>query len=140
MQQGYQRVRMPRDLDQADAILQAYGRWAQDRWIKRHCASAEGRYAIPDNWGGEGAPEPLIPTFLAMDVHRALLMVALRYRRVLYAHYIPQRLPADAQRRAMHIPMRVWDADLIAGVRMFWNCWSAYYAGISAQHRLLGMR
>ncbi|MFZ1181656.1 MAG: hypothetical protein WAN92_09200 [Herbaspirillum sp.] len=128
MSMARQRIEIPQDLKDADELLDKFGRWAQDRHRKQTCASAERLYKRPDNWGDEGKPEPLMPDFRAMDVHRALLRVPLRYRRILFAHYIPQRLPPEAQRRRMGIPGRVWDVDHVAGLRMFWNNWQLHYA------------
>lgn len=121
-----QKMEIPQDLKQADELLDKFGRWAQDRYRKQRCASAEGLYKIPDIYR-DYVPESLIADHIAMDMHRALLLVPLRYRRILFAHYIPQRLPPDAQRRAMRIPQKLWDADLIAGIRMFWNCYRLHY-------------
>lgn len=121
-----QKVEIPQDLKEADELLDKFGRWAQDRYRRQTCASAERLYKRPNNWGDDEI-EPFVPDFRAMDVHRALLLVPLRYRRILFAHYIPQRLPPEAQRRRMGVPGRVWDADHIAGLRMFWNNWRLHY-------------
>jgi hypothetical protein len=126
-----QRIEIPQDLSDADALLDKFGRWAQDRYRKQRCASAEGLYKSPDHWEGEEPMPAFMADFRAMHVHRALLQVPLRYRRILFAHYIPQRLPPDAQRRRMGIPMRMWDMDHVAGVRMFWNQWQLHFAKVS---------
>jgi hypothetical protein len=126
-----QRIEIPQDLKEADELLDKFGRWAQDRHHKQRCASAEGLYKSPENWGPDGKPLPLMLDFRAMDVHRALLQVPLRYRRILFAHYIPQRLPPQAQRRRMGIPASVWDTDHGAGLRMFWNHWRLHFAKAS---------
>ena len=123
MSKPRERVRIPADLREADELLDRFGRWAQDRYRKQRCASAEGQYRSPDFWHDGELPEPLIADFRAMDVNRALNRVPLQYRRVLHSHYIPQRPPIDAQRRAMMIPIRLWDETHIAGLRMFWNNW-----------------
>ena len=122
MSMALQRVEIPSDLKEADELLEKFGRWAQDRYQKQRCASAEGLYK-PPAWDGEEPMVPFMADFRAMDVHRTLLMVPVRYRRILHAHYIPQRLPPDAQRRRMGLPERTWDGDHISGLRMFWNNW-----------------
>lgn len=119
----WQRVEIPKDLTEADELLEKFGRWAQDRYRKQTCASAERRYKIPNHWGDGYIPSPPMPDFRAINVHRALLRVPYRFRRILFAHYVPQRLPMEAQRRRMGIPWRVWDADHVTGLRMFWNLW-----------------
>jgi hypothetical protein len=131
MSMARQRIEIPQDLSEADELLDKFGRWAQYRYKKQRCASAEGLYKSPNHWDGEEPMQPLMADFRAMDVQRALLLVTLRYRRILYAHYIPQRLPPEAQRRRMGIPGRVWDTDHVAGLRMFWNNWRLHFAKIS---------
>ena len=64
----------PPDLREAEALLIRYGLWAQDRYKKRRCASAEGQYRAPPTPGEEPMPE-LMADFAAMDVQRALQVV-----------------------------------------------------------------
>lgn len=122
---SYTPKQLPRDLEDADRLLTKFGLWAQDRYKKRTCASAEGKYKIPDP-PDFIPPSALMADFRAMDVHRTLLLVPLAYRRVVHAHYIPKREPEHAQRSAMRIPRKTWDDTLVAGVRMFWNNWRAH--------------
>lgn len=122
-QMDRQKTALPSDLHEADELLEKFGRWAQDRYKKQRCASAEGLYRSPDFWNDGDLPMPLMAEFRAMDVQRALLLVPQRYRRVLHAHYIPQRLPTDAQRKRMGVALNVWHDEHLAGLRMFWNNW-----------------
>ena len=116
-------MNIPPDLKEADRLLDQYGRWAQDRYQKQHCASIEHKYRPPDN---EPNPEPFIADFRAMDIQRVLNLIPLQYRRVLQAHYIPKRMPEDAQRRMLRIPRKMWDETHALGLRMFTNNWKAH--------------
>lgn len=114
---------------QAEALLEKYGRWAQDRYKKQRCASAEGAYVPPPLPAADREPpmEPFIADWNAMGVQRALNQVPLAYRRVLQAYYIPQRLPYHAIRRQHKISVRTWEESRIHGVRMFWNVYRLHY-------------
>lgn len=112
--------RVPADLRDADELLERYGRWAQDRYQKRRCASAEGRYQAPRNRDDEPLV-PFMPDFDAMKVQHALVVVPMQYRRVLQAWYIPKREPHHAVRRRLRITPVLWEQSRIEGLRRFWS-------------------
>jgi len=106
----------------ADELLARYGRWAQDRYVKRTCASAEGKYVPPPTRGDE----PMVPfmaDFDAMRVQHALVVVPMQYRRVLHAYYIPQRVPHHAARRRLGVAPAAWERDRLEGLRSFWTAY-----------------
>jgi len=122
MEQIY--AELPRDLHDADEVLQLYGQWAMDRGQKRRCGSAEGNYRA----GGEGAREarrdPVISSLSTEDAlrcQRALASVADAERVVLTILYVPQRLPPQAQLRLLRIPPQLSRVRHAAGLRVFWN-------------------
>ncbi|WP_370682250.1 hypothetical protein [Comamonas sp. GB3 AK4-5] len=119
----------PVDLRQAEGLLEKYGHWAQDRYKKQRCASAEGGYVPPPLPMAERdlPMEPFIPDWSAVGVQRALNQVPLQYRRVLQAYYIPQRLPHHAIRRQHKISPRIWEESRILGIRMFWNVYRLHH-------------
>ncbi len=117
---------IPPELRDADELLYRYGRWAQDRYKKQHCASIEHKYQTP-SWDGDDVPEILLPDFRALDVQHALVVVPMQYRRVLQAFYIPQRLPPQAIRRKNGIPAKTWEVSHQMGLRMFWSIYSLRY-------------
>ena len=123
---------IPPDLREADETMVRYGRWAQDRYQKQHCASVEHKYRPPKQWEEEEKQEPFIPAFKAMEVQHALVKVPMQYRRVMQAHYIPQRLPPEALRRMYRLSPRTWDASNLLGLRMFWNIYRLHYLKINA--------
>lgn len=107
---------------QADELLERYGRWAQDRYVKRRCASAEGQYVPPPT----RSDEPMVPfmaDFDAMRVQHALVVVPMQYRRVLHAYYIPQRVPHHAVRRRLGVAPAAWERDRLEGLRSFWTAY-----------------
>lgn len=115
---------LPRELHDADEVLQLYGQWAMDRGQKRRCGSAEGNYRA----GGEGVREarrdPAIKTLSTEDAlrcQRALASVADVERVVLTILYVPQRLPPQAQLRLLRIPPQLSRVRHVAGLRVFWN-------------------
>ncbi len=115
---------LPRELHDADEVMQLYGQWAMDRGQKRRCGSAEGNYRA----GGEGAREarrePVIKALTTEDAlrcQRALASVADAERVVLTILYVPQRLPSEAQLRLLHIPPQLSRVRHLAGLRVFWN-------------------
>lgn len=114
-------VNIPPELRDADELLDKYGRWAQDRYQKQHCASIEHKYQPPDH---EPKPEPFIADFEALRVQHALVVVPMQYRRVLQAFYIPQRLPPGAIRKKFKLKPDIWHQSRIQGLRMFWNIYS----------------
>ena len=126
MRRDHRPTSIPPELRQADEVLEQYGRWAQDRYQKQHCASIEHKYRPPARPGDE-APEPFIADFKALDVQHALVVVPMQYRRVLQALYIPQRLPPQAIRRQHRIKPGDWDASHLIGLRMFWGVYSLRY-------------
>ncbi len=117
---------IPPELREADELLHRYGRWAQDRYKKQHCASMEHKYKPPPGPDDE-VPMPMMADFRAMDVQHALVVVPMQYRRVLQAWYIPQRLPPQAIRRLHRIPPKTWAASHALGLRMFWNIYQILY-------------
>ena len=117
---------VPEDLRDADALLERYGRWAQDRYQKRRCASAEGGYTSPTNRDDE-PPQVLMPEWNAMRVQHALVVVPMQYRRVLQAFYIPQRVPHHAVRRQLRIRAALWEQSRIEGLRRFWAVYRLRY-------------
>lgn len=124
-----QRSTLPQELRDADALLMRYGRWAQDRYQKRRCASAEGQYIPPLMRGQDDEPmQPFMADWSAMNVQHALVKVPMQYRRVLQAYYIPQRRPHHAVRRELKIATALWEQSRIEGLRRFW---SAYLRGLT---------
>jgi len=118
---------VPEDLREADALLERYGRWAQDRYQKRRCASAEGGYNAPPSRDDEPL-QPSMPGWQALQVQHAVAVVPMQYRRVLQAFYIPQRVPHHAVRRRLRIRADTWEASRIEGVRQFWRIYRLRYA------------
>ena len=118
---------VPIELRQAEELLGKYGRWAQDRYKKQRCASAEGRYIPPPTRSVDcDEPlEPLMADWCARHVQLALQTVPMQWRRVLQSFYIPQRRPWQAMRRVMG--GRAWDEYKIAGLREFWRIYSLHY-------------
>lgn len=114
---------LPADLREADEVLQRYGRWAQDRFVKRRCASAEGRYVPPPSRDDE-MMLPGMPDFDALKVQHALVVVPMQYRRVLQAYYIPKREPHHAVRRRLAIKPGLWEQSRVEGLRRFWSIYS----------------
>lgn len=115
---------LPPELRDADDLLARYGRWAQDRYQKRRCASAEGQYVPPPRRGQDDEPmQPFMPDWNALKVQRALQVVPMQYRRVLHAFYIPQRKPHHAVRRELKISSGTWELSRIEGLRRFWSAY-----------------
>lgn len=110
----------PPELREADALLTRYGLWAQDRYKKRRCASAEGLYKAPPTPGEPPMPE-LMPDFDAMKVQRALQVVPRQYGRVLEAIYIPQKEHPMAARRRYRLRPELWERSRVEGLRIFWG-------------------
>jgi hypothetical protein len=117
---------IPPELRDADQLLDKYGRWAQDRYQKQHCASIEHKYRPPVQPGDE-APEPFMADFRALDVQHALVVVPMQYRRVLHALYIPQKTHPMAFRRIHRIPAKTWQQSHTLGLRMFWDIYRLRY-------------
>lgn len=119
---------VPVELQQADELLDRYGRWAQDRYQKRRCASAEGQYAPPPMRGQDDEPmQPFMPDWNALRVQHALQVVPMQYRRVLHAVYIPQCEHPMAARRRLRIKADLWERSRIEGLRQFWNVYRLRY-------------
>lgn len=119
-------LNVPQELQHAEELLEKYGRWAQDRYKKQRCASAEGAYRPPVNRGDEQL-EPFMPDWNAMQVQRALQVVPMQYRRVLLAIYVPQKEHPMAARRRLRLQGRVWDHSWIEGLRQFWSIYRLRY-------------
>ena len=129
MRRDYMPVQVPAELKQAEALLERYGAWAQDRYKKQRCASAEGNYKPPHSAAVDcdGPMLPFIADWSAMQVQHALQAVPMQWRRVLLAYYIPQRLPHFAARRIARATPKAWDDGRIAGLRSFWQIYSLRY-------------
>jgi hypothetical protein len=110
---------IPRELEDVDEILTRYGRAVMDRYRKHHCASAEGRYAIPPNDDDREPREVLMHEVDVQLVQRALASVEERFRVILQILYVPKRLPAAAQLRIAKIPPAVSCERHLAGLRFF---------------------
>lgn len=110
---------VPPELQAADDLLQRYGRSVMDRFRKQHCASAEGRYAIPPNDDDREPREVLLSAIDVTLVQRALMGVAERERTMLNILYVPQRLPAEAQLRMKRIPTSLAASRHLDGLKQF---------------------
>ncbi|MDH2234670.1 hypothetical protein N5K37_32690 [Delftia tsuruhatensis] len=117
---------VPVELRQAEELLERYGRWAQDRYKKQRCASAEGKYVPPPlpMKDREEPMEPFMPDWSAMQVQRALQVVPMQFRRILLALYIPQKEHPNAARRRMNATNQQWHQGRINGLRSFWSSYS----------------
>lgn len=114
---------LPPNLQEADATMNRYGRWAVDRGEKRRCGSVEGRYRPP---GGQAleerrAPADSMSVEQALRCQRSLLGVPDLQRIVLTILYVPKRMPAEQQLRLLKIPPLLSQQRHLAGLRMFWN-------------------
>lgn len=119
-------VSVPVELRQAEELLERYGKWAQDRYKKQRCGSAEGDYKPPAVYSRDDEPmEPFIADWHAMQVQGTLQAVPMQWRRVLLAYYIPQRTPWQAMRRMMG--SKTWHESHVSGVRDFWRIYSLRY-------------
>lgn len=66
-------LNVPQDLQQAEELLERYGRWAQDRYKKQRCASAEGKYRPPPQTRSDDEHlVPLMPDTSARHVQLTL--------------------------------------------------------------------
>jgi len=110
---------VPPELAHIDELLTRYGRAVMDRHRKLHCASAEGRYAIPPNDDDRQPREIILPPQDTQLVQRALAGVAELHREVLVILYVPRRLPAEAQLRIKRIPPDLACSRHLAGLREF---------------------
>ncbi|WP_312588997.1 hypothetical protein [Comamonas terrigena] len=119
-------ITVPADLRHAEELLEQYGRWAQDRYKKQRCASAEGAYRPPAN-REEEPMVPFIADWSAMQVQQALQVVPMQYRRVLFAIYVPQKEHPFAARRRYRLQRDVWDHSRIEGLRRFWAFYRLRY-------------
>ena len=120
---------VPVELRQAEELLEKYGRWAQDRYRKQRCASAEGKYQPPPSTRNRDDEPmiPFIPDWSAMQVQRALQVVPMQFRRVLFAIYIPQKEHPMAARRRLKLRPDSWERSQIEGLRQFWSIYSCRY-------------
>jgi len=115
---------LPQDLDSADDVLTRYGRWAASRPSQARCGSAERNYR-PRNREEDREPARVgMPAQDATRAHRALLCVPEKHRRVLFALYVPDRVPAPARLRHLGIPPSMSRDLHLAGLRMFWDNYS----------------
>lgn len=119
-------ITVPVELRHAEELLEKYGRWAQDRYKKQRCASAEGAYRPPVSREDEPM-ESFIPDWNALQVQRALQVVPMQYRRVLFAIYVPQKEHPMAARRRYRLQRDVWDHSRIEGLRRFWAFYHLRY-------------
>lgn len=121
-------LRVPVELRAAEEVLEKYGRWAQDRYKKQRCASAEGLYRAPPLARNDEEPmEPFIPDWSARQVQLALQAVPMQFRRVLFAVYIPQKEHPNGARRRMKLSNRDWNEGRLHGLRSFWGIYSVRY-------------
>jgi hypothetical protein len=112
---------LPVELREAEELLVRYGQWAQGRYQKRRCGSAEGQYVPPPTRGQEHGPmQAFMLDWSAIKVQQALVVVPMQYRRVLQAYYIPQRRSHHAVRRELKINAGLWEQSRIEGMRRFW--------------------
>lgn len=127
---------VPVELRQAEELLEKYGRWAQDRYRKQRCASAEGRYQPPPGHGAhdEEPMMPFIPDWSARQVQLALQDVPMQFRRVLFAIYIPQKEHPNSARRRIGMSNRDWNEGRIRGLRSFWAIYSCRYLRRLTKH------
>lgn len=119
---------VPSELQQAEELLEKYGRWAQERHRAQRCGSAEGKYRSPVLAGSDEAPVILVVSdWSARQVQLALQVVPMQYRRVLFAIYVPQKEHPMAARRRYRISRDVWERSRIEGLRQFWNIYRLRY-------------
>ena len=112
---------IPLALQEADARLNRYGRWAMDRMRVHQCGSAEGRYRSVQNDDDRAPREVLLHIDEAMKCQRAFAKVPERERFVLAILYIPRRIPVEMQLRLARIPPRICQECHLLGLRMFDN-------------------
>lgn len=129
-------LEVPIELREAEAVLERYGRWAQDRYRKQRCASAEGKYQPPPIPGcrDDEPLTPFIPDWSAMQVQHALQVVPEQFRRVLFAIYVPQKEHPNAARRRLGTSGRDWEQRRIHGLRSFWRIYSVRYLRHLTKH------
>lgn len=121
-------LNVPQDLQQAEELLERYGRWAQDRYKKQRCASAEGKYRPPPQARSDDEPlVPFMPDWSARHVQLAMQAVPMQFRRVLFAIYVPQQEHPMAARRRLRLKRDVWDGSRIQGLRHFWSIYRLRY-------------
>ena len=128
-------LNVPRDLQQAEELLETYGRWAQDRYKKQRCASAEGKYRPPPDARSDDEPLiPFMPDWSARHVQLALQSVPMQFRRVLFAIYVPQKEHPNSARRRMGLSNQGWNDGRLHGLRHFWSIYSARYLRTLTRH------
>lgn len=121
-------LNVPPELQQAEELLEKYGRWAQDRWRKQRCASAEGQYQPPPTRRADDEPlVPFMPDWNARQVQLALQAVPIQFRRVLDAIYIPKKEHPFAARMRLRLKRDAWEYSRIEGVRQFWRIYRLRY-------------
>lgn len=127
---------VPVELRQAEELLEKYGRWAQDRYRKQRCASAEGRYQPPltQSVDCEEPLQPLMADWSARQVQLALQVVPMQFRRVLFAIYVPQKEHPNSARRRLGLSNRDWHEGRLQGLRSFWAIYSCRYLRRLTKH------
>lgn len=124
-----QKLFMPADLKEAEGLIISYGRWAKDTGRPQRCRSAEGAYA-PEEAGADAdgdKPPPMIPTWQAMNIQRALTATPVRERKVLQTHYVSHPRQHHAVMRKAGFSPRTWNEARIHGMRMFWNIYRLHF-------------
>lgn len=120
--------KLPPEQQQAEELLEKYGRWAQDRFKKQRCGSAEGKYQPPPSVRSDDEPlTPFIADWSARQVQLALQVVPMQFRRVLFAIYIPQKEHPNSARRRLGLSNQDWNEGRLHGLRAFWSVYSARY-------------
>jgi hypothetical protein len=119
-------AQIPAQLEQADAVLTQYGRWAAARSAKSGtCGSVERAYCAPSrNYEERRDPrEALMPALEAVRAQRAFIAVPDLERAVLSVLYVPRRQPVEQQLRLLRVAPRQCRERHAAGLRMFHNLW-----------------
>jgi hypothetical protein len=123
---------IPSDLQDADATLTRYGKWATTfggrggappTLERRYIREADKKESLEayQRRRAHVPSEPLMDTREALLAQRALARVPDRERIVLTILYVPQRLPPQAQLRILRIPANLCRVRHMAGLRMFRN-------------------
>lgn len=124
-----QKLFMPADLKEAEGLLIIYGRWAKDTGRPQRCRSAEGAYISEEAFADEDGDTrlPMIPSWQAMNIQRALVATPERERKVLQMHYVSMPRQHHAAMRKAGFSPRTWNEARIHGMRMFWNIYRLHH-------------